>query len=117
MKACAPSSTYRAPSRNPALPQPKEVHINSASLAVENLRLMYLPRTRRALVHVPVAVWGEEAAPGVKGGGWVHVVNRTVPLLCQGWAVPPKIELDVRRMNVSGRGLGGFEFKRVCECM
>ncbi|KAI8475988.1 MAG: ribosomal protein L25/Gln-tRNA synthetase [Monoraphidium minutum] len=80
---------------------PKEVHMNSSTLAVENLRLMYLPRDRRALVPVPVALWGEESAPGVKVGGWLHVVNRTVPFLCQGWAVPPKIELDVRRMNAS----------------
>ncbi|KIZ05463.1 large subunit ribosomal protein L25 [Monoraphidium neglectum] len=73
--------------------------VNSASQVVENLRLMYMPRDRRALVRVPVALWGEESAPGVKGGGWLHVVNRAVPLMCQGWAVPPKIELDVGKMR------------------
>lgn len=77
------------------------MHINSSSLAVENLRFMFLPRDRNALVPIPVSVWGEEVAPGVKGGGWLHVVNRTVPFMCPGWAVKPRIELDVRRMNVS----------------
>jgi hypothetical protein len=74
---------------------------------VENLRFMYLPRERRTVVPIPVSMWGEEAAPGLKGGGWLHVVNRTVPFMCPGWAVRPTIELDVRRMNVSGRGKRG----------
>ncbi|GBF95346.1 50S ribosomal protein L25 [Raphidocelis subcapitata] len=80
---------------------PKAVHINSSTLAVENLRLMYLPRDRTALVPIPVSIWGEESAPGVRGGGWLHVVNRTVPFACPGWAVLPAIELDVRRMNAN----------------
>lgn len=98
------------PSAAPPLPpQPKAVHINSSTLDVENLRFMYLPKDRRALVHIPVSLWGEEAAPGVKGGAWLHVVNRTVPFMCPGWAVKPTIELDVRKMNVRGLlGVGGW---------
>jgi hypothetical protein len=71
---------------------------------------MYLPRDRRALVNIPVSIWGEESAPGVKGGAWLHVVNRVVPFMCEGWAVKPAIELDVRKMNVSALflGMGGL---------
>jgi hypothetical protein len=95
--------------------------VNSASQVVENLRLMYMPRDRRALVRVPVALWGEESAPGVKGGGWLHVVNRAVPLMCQGWAVPPKIELDVGKMRVSwghdgSCGVGAVGSAAAVEC-
>jgi hypothetical protein len=77
------------------------VHINAATLDVENLRLMYLPRDRKTLVNVPITLWGADAAPGVKAGGWLHMANRTAPLLCEGWAVPPSIELDVRRMRAA----------------
>lgn len=83
------------------------MHITAATQAVENLKFMFLPRERRARVPVPVALWGEEGAPGVKGGGWLHVVNRTVPFVCEGWAVVPRIELDVRRMQVPG-GMAGW---------
>lgn len=76
--------------------------MNSVTLAVENLRLLFLPRTRRARVPVPVTPWGAEAAPGVRAGGWLHMVKRAAPLACEGWAVPPRIELDVRHMKVRG---------------
>jgi hypothetical protein len=35
-------------------------------------------------VETPVKIWNADIAPGVKSGGWLHVVNRTVPLLCEG---------------------------------
>jgi hypothetical protein len=35
-------------------------------------------------VDTPVKIWNADIAPGVKSGGWLHVVNRTVPLLCEG---------------------------------
>jgi hypothetical protein len=68
---------------------------------VRHLRLKYLPRDGSALVNVPVALVGKESAPGVKGGSRLHVLNDTVPLVCQGWAVPPRFELDVGKMRVS----------------
>lgn len=79
---------------------PKEVHMNAVSLAVENFRLMFCPPDRLVTVETPVKIWNADIAPGVKAGGWLHVVNRKVPLLCEGWAVRPYLELDVRNMRV-----------------
>ncbi|WIA44499.1 hypothetical protein OEZ86_007240 [Tetradesmus obliquus] len=79
---------------------PKEVHMNAVSLDVENFRLMFCPPDRLVTVETPVKIWNADIAPGVKAGGWLHVVNRTVPLLCEGWAVRPYLELDVRNMRV-----------------
>ncbi|KAF6251443.1 hypothetical protein COO60DRAFT_1628939 [Scenedesmus sp. NREL 46B-D3] len=79
---------------------PKEVHMNSVSLAVENFRFLFCPPDRLVTVQTPVKIWNADIAPGVKAGGWLHVVNRTMPLLCEGWAVQPHIELDVRHMRV-----------------
>ncbi|KIY98645.1 hypothetical protein MNEG_9317 [Monoraphidium neglectum] len=73
---------------------PDEVRVDRWGQEVRHLRLKYLPRDGSALVNVPVALVGEESAPGVKGGSRLHVLNDTVPLVCQGWAVPPRFELD-----------------------
>jgi hypothetical protein len=78
---------------------PKEVHLNSVSLAVENLKLLFCPRDRRVRVNIPVKLWNDDVSPGVRSGGWLHVVNRSVPVLARGDAVRPRVTLDVRHMR------------------
>ncbi|KAF8060298.1 rplY [Scenedesmus sp. PABB004] len=78
----------------------KAVHVNSVTLGVENVRFLFCPRDRTVTVDVPVRIWNADVAPGVKAGGWLHVVNRTVPLRAPGGAVPRGIELDMRGMRL-----------------
>ncbi len=41
----------------------------------------------------PAQVTGEDVSPGVKRGGWVNVVQRTVRVSCRGDAILPHIEV------------------------
>eukprot|EP00775_Hariotina_reticulata_P009494 gene9494-9657_t len=74
--------------------------MNSVSLEVENLRFMFCPPDRRVTVNIPVKLWNDDISPGVKSGGWLHVVNRTVPVSCIGSAIQPVLELDMRHMRI-----------------
>jgi large subunit ribosomal protein L25 len=76
------------------------VHMTSTTLAVENFNFMFCPPDRLVKVEVPVKLWNNDVSPGVKAGGWLHVVNRTVPVLARGWAVKPYFELDMIKMRV-----------------
>jgi hypothetical protein len=46
---------------------------------------------QQVTVETPVKIWNADIAPGVKSGGWLHVVNRTVPLLCEGELVAQRL--------------------------
>jgi large subunit ribosomal protein L25 len=74
--------------------------MHSVTQEVENFDFMFCPRDRTVKVNVPVKLWNDDISPGVKGGGWLHVVNRTVPILALGSAVQPFFELDMRNMRV-----------------
>jgi len=79
---------------------PKYVHIHSVTQEVENFNFLFCPQQRLVKVNIPVKLWNNDVSPGVKGGGWLHVVNRTVPVSAKGWAVKPYFELDMRNMRV-----------------
>jgi hypothetical protein len=73
-----PSSGVRTPLAAFAL-QPRQVHINSRSMALENIEFMFCPRDRTVEVPVPVTLWNEEAAVGVRKGAWLHRMRRVLP--------------------------------------
>jgi large subunit ribosomal protein L25 len=78
---------------------PKLVHVHSVTQQVENFNFMFCPQDRLVRVNIPVKLWNNDVSPGVKGGGWLHVVNRTIPVLAKGWAVKPYFELDMKHMK------------------
>ena len=50
-------------------------------------------------MNVPVSVLGEDACPGIRKGGFLQMIRRTVPTLCRGDAVPPCFEVDVSALE------------------
>jgi hypothetical protein len=76
------------------------VHVNSVTLRLENLGLLFCPRDRaRVDVSVPVEIWNSESSPGVRRGGWMQTIRRAVPLSVRGSHIPPRLELDVAHMR------------------
>jgi hypothetical protein len=79
---------------------PQAVHVNSVTLRLENLGLLFCPRDRaRVDVPVPVELWNCESSPGVRRGGWMQTIRRAVPLSVRGSHIPPRLELDVAHMR------------------
>ena len=53
-------------------------------------------------VSVPLHVNGTEAAPGVKRGGTVNIVNHTVELEVDADHIPPFLEIDASQLDIAG---------------
>lgn len=76
--------------------QGRQVHLTSTTDAVENVTLLHCPPDRRVRVEVPLRVFGEEVCPGLKSGGSLNWIKRTISCIADGHAVPASFELDVR---------------------
>lgn len=85
----------------------RQVHVNPVTDEVENLTFILCPPSRVARVEVPIRLFGEEACPGVKGGGRVHAATRTIPVWARGDAIPTAFEVDVSALAVGDKILVG----------
>lgn len=80
--------------------KPTAVRMNSASQRLEDLDFVYCPQDRVVVVDVPVKLVNDDAAPGLKKGGWLSMSKRTVRYKALGSAVPPYVELNVRGLDL-----------------
>lgn len=51
-------------------------------------------------------VYGEEVCPGLKAGGKINWIRRTIPCVAPGARIPKGFEVDVRSVRGPGRGRG-----------
>jgi len=78
---------------------PRTLHINAITDKVENVCFLRVSPERRVELMVPLRTMGEDVSPGIKKGGWAHLVTRTIPLSCPGDKIPPYIEVDISKMD------------------
>ena len=58
---------------------------------------------RPVKVRVPVKILGEEASPGVRRGGYLNVLQKTIECQCEaGDRIPPHISIDVSGLDKGG---------------
>lgn len=80
------------------LPQAVEFHpVTDDPLHLDFLRVG--PDTRVS-VDVPVAFLNQEASPGLKRGGVLNIVRRTVNVTCPAALIPEAIEFDVTDLEI-----------------
>lgn len=101
--------------------------MNSVSQELENMRLLFCPKDREVRVHVPVQLESKDLSPGIRKGGWIHMIDRTVELKCFGWAVPARLLVDIRHMQVrlavilssndAGAGRAGWYATHCSQCI
>ena len=66
---------------------------------IENVTLMHCPPERQVRVNVPLVVRGEELCPGLKAGGRINWIKRTIPVLARGDGIPPAFEVDISQLE------------------
>ena len=66
---------------------------------IENVTLMHCPPERQVRVNVPLVVRGEELCPGLKAGGRINWIKRTIPVLARGDGIPAAFEVDISQLE------------------
>jgi len=81
----------------------KSIHRTATTQEIENISFMFAPPSRVIRVEVPVKVVGEDVSPGIKKGGFVNLIRRTISCLCMGDKVPTHFEVDVSKLDLGDR--------------
>lgn len=91
----APGETYRAVGR--------QIHMDPATFFIENVTLMHCPPDRIVRVDVPIRLVGTEVCPGLKMGGRVNWLTRTIPITVPGDMIPTHVDMDVSGLTVGDK--------------
>ncbi|EFN51725.1 hypothetical protein CHLNCDRAFT_139900 [Chlorella variabilis] len=81
----------------------RQVHMTSTTDAVENVTFVFCPPERQVRVEVPLKVIGEDVSPGIKGGGRVNWIRRTIPCLARGDSIPRDFTVDISKMELNDK--------------
>ncbi len=79
---------------------PKEIQLHPVSDMPEHVDFLRISKDTIVRVAVSIKVLGEEKSPGVKRGGVVNVVHRTVMFECHPSNIPHHIEVDVSTLEI-----------------
>ncbi len=98
--ASTTSTTYRVLGR--------QIHITASSAEPENVTFIELGPNRKVRVEVPLKTFGRETCPGIRAGGRVNWIRRTVPCIvdtAKADAVPASFEVDISGLEVNDKVL------------
>jgi large subunit ribosomal protein L25 len=89
--------TYRALGR--------QIHVTASSGEPENVTMISFYPGRKVKVNVPLKTFGSEVSPGIKSGGRVNWIRRTIPCLVSSGQVPTHFEVDISNLVVNDKFL------------
>lgn len=78
----------------------REVQLDPVTEALLHIDFLRLTADSTVNVDVPVVFRNEEESPGIKRGGVLNVVRRTVELVCRADAIPASIEADIGELDI-----------------
>ncbi|PRW59407.1 50S ribosomal L25 [Chlorella sorokiniana] len=81
----------------------RQVHMTADTDAVENVTFIYCPPERQVRVEVPLKVIGDDVCPGIKAGGRVNWIRRTIPCVARGDAIPKDFTVDISKMAMNDK--------------
>jgi large subunit ribosomal protein L25 len=79
---------------------PKEMQLHPVTDAPEHVDFLRIDKNTIVKVAVAIKVLNEDKSPGVKRGGVVNVVHRTVMFECHPSNIPHHIEVDVGSLEI-----------------
>ncbi|WPT18039.1 50S ribosomal protein L25 [Picochlorum sp. SENEW3] len=83
----------------------RQIHITAATGQPENVTMISLSEDRLVKVNVPLKTFGKEVSPGIRAGGRVNWIRRTVPCLVRGYDIPQFFEVDISELDVNDKVL------------
>jgi large subunit ribosomal protein L25 len=78
----------------------KDIQYNVASYDVEHVDFLLLAKDQRVIVNVPIQITGIDECSGIKLGGTLRQVIRTLRVSCFPKNIPREFKIDVRELNI-----------------
>lgn len=79
---------------------PRSIHLHAGTDKVMNVTFIRAPPTASLKVDVPLIFIGEDACPGIRKGGYIYTMMRTVKYRCPGNSIPSGIEVDLSTLDM-----------------
>lgn len=78
----------------------REVQVHPVTEKLIHVDFLRLGTDSRVNVDVPMIFRNEEESPGLKRGGVLNIVRRTIELVCRADAIPTLIEADIGELDI-----------------
>eukprot|EP01018_Ginkgo_biloba_P019844 Gb_31467 [translate_table: standard] len=79
---------------------PRLIHLHGGTDAILNVTFIRAPSHAKLKIDVPLLYRGEDACPGIRKGGYLNTIRRTVKFLCPADLIPPYIDVDLSELDV-----------------
>jgi len=79
----------------------KDIHYHAVSYAIQHIDFLAVDDAKPVNVNVPIQIVGAADCAGVKLGGFVRQVIRSLEVNCLAKDIPTEFTLDVRDLNIS----------------
>lgn len=79
---------------------PRDVQLHPVTSAIEHVDFQRVHPHEKVRVFIPVRFLNTDRCIGIKRGGALNIVRRSIEFLCDVDAVPEKIEVDVLDVNI-----------------
>lgn len=81
----------------------RQVHITADTDEIENVTLLHCPPDRKVRLNIPFRIIGEELCPGIKAGGRVNWIRRTLPCIGIGGNIPTHFEINISKLEMNDK--------------
>lgn len=79
----------------------KDIHYNAATYAVEHIDLFQIVKDKPVSINVPIQLQGIAECAGIKLGGTLRQVIRSLKVACLPHQIPSEFYIDVRELNIA----------------
>ena len=79
---------------------PKILQYNPLTDKIIHFDLLRVQDNTRVTVEVPVEFLNQDICPGIKKGGVLNVVRRTIELICNASTIPEVLQLDLSKTDI-----------------
>ena len=79
----------------------KDIHYHPANYAVEHIDLSILRDDQLVTVNIPIRILGVDECVGIKLGGFLRQVIRTIQVSCLPKDIPQEFTLDIRALDIN----------------
>jgi large subunit ribosomal protein L25 len=82
---------------------PRDVSVHPVTEAIEHIDFLYADHGATVTLQVPFRIVGREKAPGLRLGGMLNMINRSLLLRGPAQLMPHHVDVDVSHLRIGDR--------------